>query len=151
MKKNKIGKVILLVLFLCLLGYTGYYVGKQNPEMEIEQGEEEEKERKRTFVEEDLQYSFQLINLRQEVLDLMGLEQEELANALAEWTYENGYSMATGAIFYSTLTIDYNTDSYMMSLRLLNDDVETVLNMEYYKDQRSLILKAIGPSVEYSE
>ncbi|XCP83586.1 hypothetical protein ABXS75_10875 [Roseburia hominis] len=155
-------QMLLLISFLVFLAYIGYRTiaepsaqdqmdyhadGENSGENEAEKGSQTKNQetsgKKNTFTEEGLDYSFQIINMRQEAMDLMGLEIEELADALHEWTYYNGYSMATTATFYPYLEIDFRRQIYKMTMRL-DDDVRTIVNLQYYRDKKSLVLNAAG-------
>lgn len=82
---------------------------------EEEQDREEKREEKQDQEEEP---AIRLSGLSEEALSVMGCTQKELAEALKEWTEENGYSSAAGAEFYDPMWIRFGEGRYSMDCRL---------------------------------
>lgn len=105
--------------------------------------EEKEEKTQENSKEEEKEEDFQITGISQEALEIMGMDRKELSETLSEWTYYNGYSMAEGAEFYPYMEIDFQNQICKMTLRL-DDDVETVVNLQYYKEKKKLELNVVG-------
>lgn len=164
MDKKKVSRVIALSMIIGVIAYAGFRnqwpeentydaitsTSEEAEKVKTTTESSEEGETERVFTDESDTGVFQIINMRQEMLELMGLEQAELAEELKAWTYYNGYSMATSATFYAMITIDYSRNLYSLTMRL-NDDVGTIINMEYYKDKKNLVFSSFGPRAEENQ
>lgn len=150
----------MLILLALVLGVVIYFAntkdevdGKAEVETESEEMQEAENEEKGKIETSEVELaetgeeepSMELTGLPDDVLEIMGITRVQVADALKEWTEENGYSSADGAVFQEPVCIRFENLKFSVNLQLTfgeegNGTIpeDTVLTMDYYKTQNHI-------------
>lgn len=79
-----------------------------------------------------LNYEFEIFNMPEDAYSILGISQDRLAKDIKTWTYENGFSLAHSATFYTDMTIDFRQNAYTMQC-ILDDPEQTTITVTYLK------------------
>lgn len=157
-KKIVVGGILLLLVLLALVfGAVIYFANikdeadskadaktksEEVQKAEEEKAEETEMEAVKSEEPEEEELSMELAGLPEDVLEIMGITRVQVADALKEWTEENGYSSADGAVFQEPVYLRFDDLKFSVSLQLTFGEggngttpEDTVLTMDYYKKQ----------------
>lgn len=147
---------LLFILTFCLsisLSVAG--CKKQNDEIdEIQQEKTEETGEKKEDVsveaeeedaaKEEEKLPMKLTGISDESLQVMGIKKKQIADALYEWTRSNGYTSATGAVFFDPMTVWFSDSKYSMDCQLIigeegngisQGDEKLMVTMDYFKNE----------------
>lgn len=164
MKKKKISVGIMLAMG-CMVLMTGCVktgqmetLKKPDPIIMVKSpeekyGEEEEaeestkKEGEAEEVKQETESKMDLKGLSEGILSVLGIERESIEKELLEWTSENGYASASGAVFYDPMWIYFSEDKYSIDCHLVFGDggngiqpeeTQKKITMDYYKTKRRI-------------
>lgn len=111
---------------------------------------QEEKETEREAIENTVseETDFQLAGLNQEILDVLEVEESEVAEAVKSWAEQNGYVRAVGASFYESMWIRFGESKYSIEFKLkigeggngVYLDADQVFTMDYYKKSGTFLI-----------
>lgn len=161
------GIIFLLVLLFCVFGAVIYFASTKDeadgkaevnvktetdseelPEAEEEKTEATEMETEESEEPEEPEAEelpMELTGLPDDVMKIMGITRSQIADALKEWTEENGYSSADGAVFQEPVYLRFDDLKFSVSFQLTFGEEgngitpeDTVLTMDYYQKQNQI-------------
>lgn len=126
--------------------------GMPGKETEEETGKAEEKEAdketdKGTGTDRKTEPGIELKGMTEEILLVLGTEEEKIETAVQKWTTENGYAGVSSVTFYDPMWIYFSEDKYSIDCHLTFDDGGNGIRpedggkritMDYYKAKRRI-------------
>lgn len=131
-----IGVILLIVAVLIIAFAVHLFITETDNDSDttaLQTEQETIEEQLPQYESEDLlNYEFEILELPEAAYSILGITQERLSEDIKTWTYENGFSIAHSATFYSNMTVDFNQNAYTMQC-VLDDPEQTTITVTYLK------------------
>lgn len=137
-KKRKLIGVLLITAGIVIAGYVVYqYFFAEEPNYSVEAEQEIEVE---DLEEEQEPVPFELKNISEEILDMLQIDEQDLADMIQEWTACNGeYKSAVGVEFYEIDKALCTPEKSTIMMKTIvgeghQEEERRILMLDYYKE-----------------